>query len=74
VRRRRRRATTRQLELIAAEVAAGRADVLIGVCYDCGHWFDVADIGEPCSLGRVHAVNYYELVGVRRPTHGRGAK
>ena len=64
--------TPARLEQISAEVRAGRAEQLIGVCVTCEerHWFGVDEIGEPCPAdvteGRTHAVNYYVLCDVRR--------
>jgi hypothetical protein len=53
------------------EIAAGRAEILVGVCCTCGQWFPVDKVPEYCPAdateGRVHAVNFYTLVAVYRP-------
>lgn len=58
------------VEQMAAEVRAGRAELLIGVCCTCELWFPVDEIGESCPADgterRSHLVNYYALCGVRR--------
>ena len=57
-------------EVIAAETMAGRAELLCGICRQCGEWFPVDQVGEPCpgdiTDDRAHEVNYYALCGVRR--------
>jgi hypothetical protein len=64
--------TPRRLEEMGREIAAGRAEMLIGVCVSCADrpWFPVDDVGESCPADitehREHAVNYYTLVGVKR--------
>jgi hypothetical protein len=69
-RRRVRGATPKHLAEMGVEINAGRAEILVGVCCTCGQWFPVDDVGEACPADatedRVHAVNYYVLVGVRR--------
>ena len=60
----------KQADLIYAEVEAGRAELLTGICRQCHEWFPVDAIGEPCpgdiTDDRAHEVNYYALCGVRR--------
>jgi hypothetical protein len=57
-------------ELMGAEIAAGRAEILVAICLVDGHWFPVEMVGQPCpedhTEDRNHAVNYYALVAVKR--------
>lgn len=58
-----------QAEQMAAEVRAGRAELLVGICGECLYWFPVDDIYESCpndTIERRHDVNYYSLCGVKR--------
>jgi hypothetical protein len=63
------------IEMTLAEVKAGRAELLMGVCTRCEHMsFAVDYIGEPCPNDCIahdaHSVNYYTLCGVRRQASG----
>jgi hypothetical protein len=65
--KRRHSAVTRRAEAMVAEVAAGRVELLIGVCRVCGQFYAADDVGQPCSVSDRHDVDYYVLVGIRRP-------
>lgn len=64
--RRRHDATTRRVEALVAEAQAGRVEMLIGVCRDCGQLYAADDVGQPCSASGRHDVDYFALVGIRR--------
>jgi hypothetical protein len=64
--KRRHGATPKRLEAMMDEVTAGNTEMLIGICRECGQFYSVDDVNQPCSAGSHHAVDYYVLVWIRR--------